>query len=286
MSEAFEHTYHMPYLINQARAKQRSIVITLLDLKNAFGEVHRSLITDVLSHHYMPPEIREIIKHLYPIKLFYMCISIRVHYGVIHFGRGVLQGDSISPLLFNLIINTFIQHIKQQDMSNLVYKFSKYFSPRHWYQFADDASVITGQEYETQILLNASFTRWCTWSDMIIRVDKCKTFGITKRGSNTVQTQPKLFVNNEYIPPVPRDQDVEYLGRFFNYAMDNKSHKQILLDNTEEMMKTMDKLPLHPKHNVLIYSRYVLSKLSWHLTIADLSKTWVENNLDIYVMDI
>ena len=115
---------------------------------------------------------------------------------------------------------------------------------------------------------------------MIIRVDKCKTFGITKRGSNTVQTQPKLFVNNEYIPPVSRDEDFEYLGRFFNYAMDNKSHKQILLDNTEEMMKTIDKLPLHPKYKILIYSRYVLSKLSWHLTVADLPKTWVENNLD------
>ena len=115
---------------------------------------------------------------------------------------------------------------------------------------------------------------------MIIRVDKCKTFGITKRGSNAVQTQRKLFVNNEYIPRVSRAQDVEYLGWFFNYAMDNKSHKQILLDDIEEMMKTIDKLPLHQKNKILIYSRYVLSKLSWHLTVADLPKTWVEDNLD------
>ena len=95
-----------------------------------------------------------------------------------------------------------------------------------------------------------------------------------------MQTQPKLFANNESIPPVSRDEDFEYLGRFFNYAMDNKSHKQILLDNTEEMMKTMDKLPSHPKYKILIYSRYVLSRLTWHLTVADLPKTWVENNLD------
>ena len=90
---------------------------------------------------------------------------------------------------------------------------------------------------------------------MIIRVDKYQTFGITKRGSNAVQSQPKLFVNNEYIPPVPRDEDFEYFGRFFNYAMSNKSHKQILLDNTEEMMKTIDKLPLHPKYKILIYAK-------------------------------
>ena len=40
MAETFEHIYHMAYSINQARAKQRSIVITVLDLKNAFGEIH------------------------------------------------------------------------------------------------------------------------------------------------------------------------------------------------------------------------------------------------------
>ena len=105
---------------------------------------------------------------------------------------------------------------------------------------------------------------------MIIRVDNCKTFGIAKRGSNTDQTQPNLFVNNEYIPPVPRmktDEDFEYFGRFFNYTMDNESHKQILLDNTEKMMKAIDKLPLYPKSKIQIYSKSVLSKLSWHLTV-------------------
>ena len=61
MAGTFEHTYHMAYLINQARAKQRSIVITLLDLKNAFGEVHHDLITDVLLHHNIPPELQKLL---------------------------------------------------------------------------------------------------------------------------------------------------------------------------------------------------------------------------------
>ena len=39
VSGTFEHTAHMTHFINQARKKQRSVVITLLDLKNAFVEV-------------------------------------------------------------------------------------------------------------------------------------------------------------------------------------------------------------------------------------------------------
>ena len=81
MAGTLEHTFHMSYSMNQARAKQRPIIITLLDLKNDFGEVHNNLITDVLSHHHLPQEIRELIKHPYT-NFFYLCIKIRVHYGL------------------------------------------------------------------------------------------------------------------------------------------------------------------------------------------------------------
>ena len=44
LSGTFEHTAQMADIINKARTKQRSLVITLLDLENAFGEVHHNLI--------------------------------------------------------------------------------------------------------------------------------------------------------------------------------------------------------------------------------------------------
>ena len=48
------------------------------------------------------------------------------------------------------------------------------------------------------------------------------------------------------------------------------------------MMK-VDCLSCHPKNKFLLYHRFVLSKLSWHLTITDLSETWVIENLDSIV---
>ena len=39
-------------------------------------------------------------------------------------------------------------------------------------------------------------------------------------------------------------------------------------------------IPCHPKNKLALYHRYILSKLSWYLTIADLNKTWVVENLD------
>ena len=37
------------------------------------------------------------------------------------------------------------------------------------------------------------------------------------------------------------------------------------------------------KNKVLLYNRHVLSKLSWHFTVATLSKTWVSENIDSLV---
>ena len=45
-------------------------------------------------------------------------------------------------------------------------------------------------------------------------------------------------------------------------------------------MTDIDLKPLHHENKIVLYSRYVLSKLSWHLTVADLSKTWISENLD------
>ena len=44
MSGTFEHTAHLAHLISQAKRNQRSLVVMLLDLRNAFGEVHHNLI--------------------------------------------------------------------------------------------------------------------------------------------------------------------------------------------------------------------------------------------------
>ena len=62
--------------------------------------------------------------------------------------------------------------------------------------------------------------------------------------------------------------------------MTNKDHKDILLSKTNKLLNTIDKLPLHPKNKILLYQRYVLSKIGWHLTVADLPITWVKQNLD------
>ena len=61
ISGTFEQTNHLAYVINNAQKSQRSLTVTLLDLRNAFGEVHHDLINCVLEYHHVPESIREIV---------------------------------------------------------------------------------------------------------------------------------------------------------------------------------------------------------------------------------
>ena len=169
--------------------------------------MHHNLISAVYKCHHIPEQIDHLVKDLYSnFNTTIMTSHFKTPF--IKVGRGVLQGDCLSPLTFNMCFNTFIQYIKSQ-------KFKANFEPLHWFQFADDASVISDTEHENQILLNAC-TRWCQWSMMIIRVDKCKTFGMAKIGSQCKQYLPKLFLNDELVPQVKLEESFTYLGRHFN----------------------------------------------------------------------
>ena len=115
---------------------------------------------------------------------------------------------------------------------------------------------------------------------MIIRVDKCETFGIKKVITKSTQYLPKLFINNSIIPTVEIGESFKYLGRFFDFNMTDKDHKSELITLTDELMSDIDLKPLHPKNKLLLYNCYVLSKISWHLTVASLSKTLVTESID------
>ena len=69
ISGTIEHTELMSHLINHARQKQRSLLVTLIDLKNAFGEVYHELICAVLCFQHIPRSIEKFILMVFIFQL-------------------------------------------------------------------------------------------------------------------------------------------------------------------------------------------------------------------------
>ena len=117
----------MANIITKARIKQRSLVITLLDLKNAFGEVHHTLIPTVLSYHNIPIEIQHLVHSLYS-NFHTSIVTDSYQTPFIKVGWRVLQGDCLSPFTLNLCFNTFIHYISHQKFKQFGYSLDSPFS--------------------------------------------------------------------------------------------------------------------------------------------------------------
>ena len=130
--------------MNHSKNKQHSLVVTLIDLHNALGEVNHALLKKVLDYHYIPDEVTKMVLDLYTdFKVSIATKDFWTH--KIPVNRGVLQGDSLSPLLFNLC----------------GYVYDTLSGPRQWLQFANDTAIVTSLESDNQLLLNL-FTKWVT----------------------------------------------------------------------------------------------------------------------------
>ena len=131
-----------------------------------------------------------------------------------------------------------MQFIRNEFFEQFGYQFLKHFIPRHWLKFTDDVAALAKQESENQTLLNA-FNRCCTWSQMIIKVEKCHSFGRKKCQKTCTQIKLKLYLNNKLINSVKIDESFLYLGQNCDFNMTNKDHKDILLSQTNKLLFTI-----------------------------------------------
>ena len=254
------------------------MVVTLLDLRNAFGTVDHRLIQKVLEYHHIPEDIKCIVKS------YYENYKIRIGTAAyvtepIAVNNGVLQGDCLSPLLFNMVVNTLIRCIDDERIKCLGYNYCYNLSPKHWFQFADDSALVTNTVEGTQSLLNV-FSKWCNWASLEVRVDKCASFGIKKNGKKATQFNPYLRIGNEMVPTVSPDKAFVYLGKEFSFSMKTNAIQEDLVNDLNKYLEKLDKLPLHTKNKLLVINRFIYSKLRWRFSIYNLSETWVKQNMD------
>ena len=118
----------------------------------------------------------------------------------------------------HLCFDTLIQTVKQRKVNCLGYVFDYMLQPCHWLQFADDTAIATSSIQDNHYLLNL-FTKRSVWANFVARVDKGKSFGITKNVSQSFQFEPNLVICHEKIPAVESNMSFEYLAKKFNFEM-------------------------------------------------------------------
>src|SRR5206468_7966420 len=119
-----EHTEMLDFLMRDAKKTHRGYFAVLLDLRNAFGEIHHNLIRSNLRYHHVPEAFIRVFNSIYSD--FEVTVSSRGQLtGTILVRRGVLQGDPCSPLLFNLCFNSLMRLLESPGSKQMDYFWGK-----------------------------------------------------------------------------------------------------------------------------------------------------------------
>ena len=70
-----EHTELLTHLIADGKRNARSLVVYLMDLRNAFGEVQHNLIRAAIQYHHLPEFITDIFNSLYRDSAIYVAVN-------------------------------------------------------------------------------------------------------------------------------------------------------------------------------------------------------------------
>ena len=111
-----EHHTKLAFILNEARKNHKSLAVAWLDLANAYRSVHHDLIQYSLKHYHAPREFSSILESLY-LDLSAIIKTQNWSTPSIPLKIGVYQGDPLSVVVFNTVINSLVDTLlTRQDV--------------------------------------------------------------------------------------------------------------------------------------------------------------------------
>ena len=184
----------MSSILAEAHSNHKSVAICWLDLANAYGSVHHSLIDFSLRYYYAPPQFLATVKDLYT-SLSAKVTTADWETPVIPLHKGVYQGDPLAVVIFNTVMNILLDTISLR--LDLGYQFSNSSHRINILQYADDTCLVADSPASCQHLLDTT-AAWLQWSGMEAKIPKCQC--LSMKGSSGKLADPHVTLSGVPIP--------------------------------------------------------------------------------------
>ena len=189
-----------------------------------------------------------------------------------HFGIGVFQGCTLSPLLFNIVIQLLLDSLEKPAFQPYAYRFSSVQDCSLLSSaYADDVELVTCLPEENQALLDRTehFLKWT--ETMETRPKKCWSLALKRfasRDTNEGESlyrrfNPNLNLSGRSLCYLD-DGDFRYLGRPTNAAGCEKTTRNEITATLERLLQQVDALHLPSTCKLWLYQHFVVTLLVLH----------------------
>ena len=265
-----EHHSKLATILSEARKKHKSLAVAWLDLANAYGSVHHTLIQFAMKHYHAPPQLCSILESLYS-DLSATILTPEWSTPSIPLKIGVYQGDPLSVVVFNTVINTLVDTLQVRNCT-----LSDSTHCINLLQYADDTCVIANCPAACQQLLNMA-DQWIEWSGMKAKVAKCHTVAIQSSTGHT--KDPQITLSGQSLPFLGNGT-IKFLGLPIQIPQNPSAARPDLKQALRRMLQAVDRCPITRRQKLKLYKLGICPRLNWPLTIHEFPISWIERELE------
>ncbi|KAK3236274.1 hypothetical protein CYMTET_53576 [Cymbomonas tetramitiformis] len=262
--------------IEDANLSKQELHATYIDFENAYGSVDHEKLIATLRHLGVPTQLTEAIKDILGEEEG-DSIQMRAKVGEqiseeVPIRRGILQGDSMGPLLFILYLEPLLRWL---EVGNHGYR-HKYVTDEELRgelrtssgAFVDDLIILTRlmSGMEQQLKKLAAFG---DWSGLRINKDKSKITGVEHGNRNIRESKHKgIKCGNQTLKVLKAGETYKYLGVLLNMLGTWKEEKTKSLRELKRRIAALLATPLTQKQKEYSLKSAVLGKFRYGLHLG------------------
>ncbi|MCC7304188.1 reverse transcriptase family protein [bacterium] len=267
-------------IIKHARLHRRDMYVCLIDVAKAFDSVPHTVILEALEKKNVPQTLITIIQDQYEqssTSLSYKELSSKA----IMIKKGVKQGDPLSPLLFNLVMDELLERIGDQFGYSI-----EDIGSTNIKCFADDICLISGSRMGLQQLIDYT-DKFLDEKGLTINARKCITIGLAKgyKGKKSKIITENIFsVKQTPIPMLGHiENETKYLG--INFTSMGTEHIKTIRIQFEKITQKLIVTPLKPHQKINLIRSFIIPRFIYKLTNIEIYPESLKK-LDIYIRKI
>ena len=266
VSGCLEHTAVLSQLIREAKQQKKNLVVSWLDIANAYGSMPHTLIQIALRQSHVPEKIRDLIRSYYSdVKIRFTTEEFTTEWQRVE--KGIITGCTLSVVLFALTMTMLVLSVRRETKGPQSSTGQEQENTR---LFMDDVTTTAGTIVQTNHLLGKLGKKF-EWARLKVKPEKCRSLVIIK-GEISRRT---VVINQEPITSI-MDKSIKYLGKEYNLTLEDRKQTEDTEEKVKAGLKRINKCRLLGRYKSWILQHMLIPKMMWPLTLYNIPASKVE----------
>ena len=267
VSGCMEHTAVLSQLINEAKAENKNLVVTWLDIANAYGSIPHNLIQLALKRAHVPENVCNLVDSYYAdMKIRFTTKNYTTEWQPVE--KGIITGCTLSVILFALTMTMLVVSVKDETKGPETSSGQRQVNSR---LFMDDIATTTENLVQTKYLLDKLVNK-LKWAGLAVKPEKCRSLVIIK-GDISSRTP---IIEGTPITSITEKQ-VKYLGKVYNKSLNDHEQIEEVMKELKMNLKKIGRCRVPGRYKAWMVQHMLLPRLMWPLTIYNVPETKVND---------